>query len=113
VCDSLGVIPVPNNGTIRLPFEISGLHSDVGAPKIEVPDDFPEVDPTPIKPAPQPTAAATPSADEPSTTPPAEEPSNDDKPKGGIQSLWNWVTNTFNDIKGKISGFVKGESKDD
>ncbi|KAL8714426.1 MAG: hypothetical protein Q9220_001759 [cf. Caloplaca sp. 1 TL-2023] len=35
VCDSLGVEPKPNNGTLRLPLKTTGLHSDQ-------PDDVPE-----------------------------------------------------------------------
>jgi hypothetical protein len=113
VCDSLGVTPVPNNGTIRLPFEIVGLHSDVGAPKIEIPEDFPEVDPTPIKPYPQSTSSATPAASSsPSDEVPSAEAPKDDKPKGPIQSLWNWVTNAYEGIKGKISGLVNGKPGD-
>ena len=31
VCDSLGVTPLPNNGTLRLPLQPVGLHSDEAA----------------------------------------------------------------------------------
>jgi hypothetical protein len=41
VCDSLGLEPKPNNGTLRLPLKPVGLHADVGAPEIDVPFDPP------------------------------------------------------------------------
>ncbi|KAL8731534.1 MAG: hypothetical protein Q9166_003380 [cf. Caloplaca sp. 2 TL-2023] len=39
ICDSLSVVPKPNNGTIRLPLRPAGLHSDPTAPGLEAPDD--------------------------------------------------------------------------
>ena len=42
VCDSLGIKPVPNNGTLRLPLKPIGLHSDEGVVPPDVPDDPPE-----------------------------------------------------------------------
>jgi hypothetical protein len=39
VCDSLGIEPKPNNGTLRLPFSPVGLHLDDGAPILETPPD--------------------------------------------------------------------------
>ncbi|KAJ4524826.1 putative pyrophosphatase/phosphodiesterase [Exophiala dermatitidis] len=39
VCDSLGIAPHPNNGTLRLPLKPEGLHSDPGAPGLETPAD--------------------------------------------------------------------------
>jgi len=39
VCDSLGVVPQPNNGTLRLPFQPEGLHNDTDAPTLETPAD--------------------------------------------------------------------------
>ena len=35
VCDSLGIEPKPNNGTLRLPLKPIGLHSDKSAPSEE------------------------------------------------------------------------------
>lgn len=32
LCDSLGIYPAPNNGSLRLPFEPVGLHSDEPSP---------------------------------------------------------------------------------
>lgn len=42
VCDSLGLEPKPNNGTIRLPFKTIGLHDEDS--QLEIPDDPPDVD---------------------------------------------------------------------
>jgi predicted AlkP superfamily pyrophosphatase or phosphodiesterase len=39
VCDSLGVKPHPNNGTLRLPLQTIGLHSDEDAPVLDTPLD--------------------------------------------------------------------------
>ncbi|OCL05588.1 Phosphodiest-domain-containing protein [Glonium stellatum] len=39
VCDSVGVTPKPNNGTLRLPLKPVGLHSDPDAPTDETPSD--------------------------------------------------------------------------
>ena len=39
VCDSIGVIPKPNNGTLRLPLKPVGLHSDPEVPVEETPPD--------------------------------------------------------------------------
>lgn len=52
VCDSIGVAPMPNNGTLRLPFKPVGLHSDPDAPKPSTPaDPVPPIPPTePTKP---------------------------------------------------------------
>ena len=47
VCDSLGVDPQPNNGTLRLPFKPVGLHSDEGTPTLETPNDPPAHSVTP------------------------------------------------------------------
>lgn len=41
VCDSLGIKPHGNNGTIRLPMKTEGLHSDSGSGAVELPKDDP------------------------------------------------------------------------
>ncbi|TID17086.1 Phosphodiest-domain-containing protein [Venturia nashicola] len=41
VCDSLGLEPKANNGTLRLPLKPVGLHTDDGAPEIDTPFDPP------------------------------------------------------------------------
>lgn len=44
VCDSLGIKPHPNNGTLRLPLKTQGLHSDPDALALETPYD-PDAEP--------------------------------------------------------------------
>ncbi|KAG9985333.1 Phosphodiest-domain-containing protein, partial [Aureobasidium melanogenum] len=44
VCDSVGISPKPNNGTLRLPLKPVGLHDSM--PPQEIPEDLPE-DPVP------------------------------------------------------------------
>jgi predicted AlkP superfamily pyrophosphatase or phosphodiesterase len=39
VCDTLGLKPHPNNGTLRLPLQTEGFHDDEDAPVLETPDD--------------------------------------------------------------------------
>jgi len=39
VCNSLGIQPRVNNGTLRLPLKTIGLHSDEDAPALETPND--------------------------------------------------------------------------
>lgn len=41
ICDSLHIPPRPNNGTIRLPLEPIGLHSDEENPPNDIPADLP------------------------------------------------------------------------
>lgn len=41
VCDSLGIEPKPNNGTLRLPLKTIGVHSDPAAAVHDVPEDLP------------------------------------------------------------------------
>lgn len=40
VCDSVGIVPKPNNGTLRLPLKPIGLHDSM--PPTEIPEDMPE-----------------------------------------------------------------------
>lgn len=41
VCDSLGIEPKPNNGTLRLPLKTIGLHSDEPSSTVDMPEDLP------------------------------------------------------------------------
>jgi predicted AlkP superfamily pyrophosphatase or phosphodiesterase len=45
VCDSLGIKPAPNNGTLRLPLKTEGLHDDTDASELETPHDPPQQGP--------------------------------------------------------------------
>ncbi len=46
VCDSLGVVPHSSNGTLRLPLQPVGLHSDIDEPALDTPADPVEHDST-------------------------------------------------------------------
>lgn len=50
VCDSLGIKPIANNGTLRLPLVPIGLHSDLPPTDDDTPSDLPS-DSTPTVPA--------------------------------------------------------------
>ena len=41
ICDSLGIEPKANNGTLRLPLKPVGLHSDKAEPTDSIPTDLP------------------------------------------------------------------------
>lgn len=105
LCDSLGVDPVPNNGTLRLPLKPVGLHSDEDAPSIDTPSDPPEPETTTsetasIKPTgtttvtPEPTSAAS-EAPEPTTN----SESDDEKAPTWWGTLWHKVGHKFDDFK--------------
>ncbi|CAN8100338.1 unnamed protein product [Discula destructiva] len=70
LCDSIGLTPAPNNGTLRLPFKPVGLHDDVSA--IDVPSDpVTSYTLTPTS-APTPTPVSTPALDPTPTPTPAK-----------------------------------------
>ncbi|KAJ5157697.1 pyrophosphatase/phosphodiesterase [Penicillium canariense] len=87
LCDSLGIDPLPNNGTLRLPLKPVGLHSDEHTPPLVRPSDPPESS----------TTTAGPSGPTPATTgaPPATESGSD---KQG-PSWWGTVSDKFKDFK--------------
>lgn len=69
VCDSLGIDPLPNNGTLRLPLHPVGLHSDEDTPPVERPADPPEPTSSTVV-SPEPTSSASDAPTEPSTSDP-------------------------------------------
>ncbi|KAJ5698743.1 pyrophosphatase/phosphodiesterase [Penicillium macrosclerotiorum] len=84
VCDSLGINPLPNNGTLRLPLQPVGLHSDEDTPPLVRPSDPPE----------QPPATVAPSAPTPPVVeaPPAtDSESEDEKGPTWWGTLWTKV----------------------
>lgn len=84
VCDSLGIEPAPNNGTIRLPFKTSGKHSQ--AEPMETPEDppstavLPAIIPVPI----------------PSDMPPLED--EDDLASPTISASLVWTTDSHGSL---------------
>jgi hypothetical protein len=125
VCDSLGIQPSPNNGTLRLPFKVTGLHSDPKAPALEAPDDLPTTGtgPTVVKPSlptipsdPEiPTKPVKPS--KPAKPSPPAKPAEPEKPgqdenhgKPGSGSWWEWLSDKVDEAKDLIKG-IFGSSK--
>ena len=126
VCDSLGLTPAPNNGTLRLPLKPVGLHSDLESALNEIPTDPVEVDAatssspsatmsTTLDPlssasasAPGPgdvasslessTPVPTPSAT--ASAPPAQ-PSD-----SGSSHWWDWLTHKADEIQEWVDDFV-------
>jgi hypothetical protein len=123
VCDTLGVAPAPNNGTLRLPFKPVGHHEDIDAPKIEIPYDPPStgVGEDPDKPVPvwpvNPTTPEQPaepeSPVEPATSTMPAQPAEPDHPaapedpkKNKLHKWWEWVASTFEEAKKKLKGML-------
>ena len=99
ICDSLGIDPLPNNGTMRLPLKPVGLHSDTTTPPLQPPLDPPGPS-VPVN-GPEPTSPATYST--PAEPPPATNSESDDE-KGSTWwgTLWNkldqwkqWASEVF------------------
>jgi hypothetical protein len=117
VCDTLGINPAPNNGTLRLPFKPVGHHADPDAPKPETPYDPPSegVGEAPAEAAPvevgtpdQPVQPEAPTKPEPAIEP--EQPEQPEKPeepkKGKLHKWWEWLAGTFEDAKKKLKGML-------
>ncbi|KAJ5591980.1 pyrophosphatase/phosphodiesterase [Penicillium hispanicum] len=86
ICDSLGIDPLPNNGTLRLPLEPVGLHSDANAPPLQPPSDPPGDTSTPTS-GPEPTSPAT---EAPTKASPATEAENGaEKESSWWDAVWN------------------------
>ncbi|RYC56248.1 hypothetical protein CHU98_g9970 [Xylaria longipes] len=131
LCDSIGMDPMPNNGTLRLPLKVVGLHNDEIA--LEQPEDpvptstSEEVATGMMSILPVTTSSATrkptttlgvdPVGDEPKKpTPPAkpekpqqpekpEKPEEPEKPDEG-SSWWDAVQDTFDWAKDKFNDFI-------
>lgn len=109
ICDSIGISPLPNNGTLHLPFTTIGLHSDDDAPSLDTPADPPQTAAT-MSPSPSPsttsvfpTSAVAPPSQETPTESPAnpDDEENDDVDDGtsSLQSFYDGVKDTLSSIK--------------
>jgi hypothetical protein len=127
LCDSLGIEPMPNNGTLRLPLKPVGIHRPEDTPggladpqeeSTTTPESNNHKKPTvaadtsavgrPTVPA-RPTPSQ--SDNESSTDQPAPsdegkdaEPADGDSSKGGIKGIWNWLTGEVEKVWHKITG---------
>jgi predicted AlkP superfamily pyrophosphatase or phosphodiesterase len=116
VCDSLGIQPHPNNGTLHLPLKTEGLHSDAGAEQLETPHDADEdnspaetsnADET-VHPSVNPTTEAEPAATSTSEPGSDDEKQDDEKAKANwwsflhdqLQKAKDWAKQFIDSIKG-------------
>ncbi|KAL4927065.1 alkaline phosphatase family protein [Aspergillus undulatus] len=122
LCDSLGIEPHPNNGTLRLPLKPSGLHSDEDAPALDSPSDPPTTQ-TAAGTAPGSTAVTAPSASaSPSAKPHETKPEGSAEDEPGTSwwgDLWDkvedfaedtkdWASDLFEDVKDGFSDSRRG-----
>lgn len=135
LCDSIGLTPAPNNGTLRLPLKPVGLHDE--SPAIEVPSDpvtSYTITPTPT---PTPTPESEPSKAlgvDPVVTgdtsgsvgidlpkePGLEEEADEELleaaknwwewAKDEFGKAWSWTTDKANEALGKIKGDASAEA---
>ncbi|KAF2750965.1 Phosphodiest-domain-containing protein [Sporormia fimetaria CBS 119925] len=119
VCDSIGIEPRPNNGTLRLPLRPVGLHTDPDTPPDETPQDpvtssTPSSTPLPSLSSLSSTASAiqelVPSSHiaQPAspTTRTAPEPSSH-----GGSSIWDWITHQAEELEEWVDGIIHGHEQ--
>ncbi|KAE8351378.1 alkaline-phosphatase-like protein [Aspergillus coremiiformis] len=101
ICDTLGLDPRPNNGTLRLPLRPVGLHSDKDTPALESPSDPPRVPPS--------TTSAAPASNSPTATATTPADSEDDHPSTWWGTIWDklgnlkdWAGDLFDTVKDKL-----------
>ncbi|KAL2866485.1 alkaline phosphatase family protein [Aspergillus lucknowensis] len=109
LCDSLGIAPHPNNGTLRLPLKPSGLHSDEDAPVLDNPSDPPATQSaaSATSAGPSPTAA-TPHSPSPSPANPKEDAGDEADTWWGsiwgkVEELKDWASDLFESVKDNIT----------
>ncbi|KAL5338879.1 alkaline-phosphatase-like protein [Aspergillus crustosus] len=131
LCDSLGLNPHPNNGTLRLPLKPSGLHSDEEAPTLDNPSDPPTTqlpseaaaDNSSSITATPPVALQTDSDANPAAATPTASPTESPKPDtdsdkpaadtdtggwwgsiwGKVEELKDWASDLFSSVKDEVS----------
>lgn len=119
ICDSLGIDPLPNNGTLRLPLTPVGLHSDEDTPALERPADPPVHSSTnTVLPAPSSPASQAPSAEGSGKSTQSDDEDEDDKPstwldylKDKFDDLKDWAGDTFGSAKKWARGLVSTEER--
>ncbi|KAL2816251.1 alkaline-phosphatase-like protein [Aspergillus cavernicola] len=102
LCDSLGITPHANNGTLRLPLEPSGLHSDGEAPVLDNPSD-PPLTQTAAAPPPTSSTAAVASGSPlaaSSSAKPEEEPE--------LETWWGGIWDKVEELKDWASDLLEG-----
>jgi hypothetical protein len=115
VCESIGVHPVTNNGSLHLPLRIEGLHSDEGAPVIDTPHDADE-DADTTEP---PDGAQNEQSQETNTTEDGASPADEGKKswlqflKDGIDKAKEWAKQFAEALKGNHPGDKVETGKDE
>ncbi|KAK4973335.1 hypothetical protein LTR66_011171 [Elasticomyces elasticus] len=114
VCDSIGVAPKANNGTLRLPLRPVGMHD--GAPPAEVPDDPPRENDQAVDAAAAllPASPASTNAQAAPTRPIVHDGlSQDEADEGdkGINLSWEWVTGKLDGLKVWATGVSEPDDK--
>jgi predicted AlkP superfamily pyrophosphatase or phosphodiesterase len=130
LCDSLGIEPQPNNGTLRLPLKPVGSHdaenqqeppADPPSPaETSHPTKFvhperptipgapaPNPTPTPVLTVDQPTMPSKPSSTQTDAAQPthaAKEGDEDESVEGAIKGWWDWFTDKVGGVWDKITG---------
>jgi hypothetical protein len=121
LCDSVGISPAPNNGTLRLPLKTIGLHSDQHT-GLDTPADPVEAVPVSTSVSLEPSVTPTKSISVDKPTPePIEQPSDADgngdsdsdssddqsatnKIQSSITEFWDWFTGKISHWWDKVSG---------
>ncbi|KAF6812665.1 ectonucleotide pyrophosphatase phosphodiesterase family member 1 [Colletotrichum musicola] len=130
LCDSVGLVPKPNNGTLRLPLSPLGTHQSEDTP--EEPQDPVPAYTTSQTSAPAATSSppaadsATPTPEKtiqvdpphPSATDDAEESEGADedaiqKGKEAMIGIWDWITDKFDKVWNKITGSKNEDGSED
>ena len=115
ICDSLGVVPHPNNGTLHLPLKPIGLHSDDPNPVEDVPADFSaDAENNSLLTAPEPLSTSS-SADEPSAEPTrpvigngedAGDDGDEEEDKEELSEWWAYVISKVEAAKAWAAGLA-------
>lgn len=128
LCDSVGLVPKPNNGTLRLPLSPLGTHQSEDTPA--EPQDPVTAYTTSQTSAPAPTSSspADPATPTPEKTiqvdPPRPSPTDDagesegadedaiQKGKEAMIGIWDWITDKFDKVWDKITGSKKEDESE-
>ena len=102
LCDSIGIEPLVNNGTVRLPLRPIGFHHDEDVPPLPSPEDPPlpsQTHPEPSTLTASQSVSATSTAEPPAPTTSTEDeqstPSWWDSIKGSFESFKDWALGLF------------------
>ena len=112
ICDSIGIEPAPNNGTLRLPLTPAGLHTDPDAPSEETPADPVDAPTTTSSTANAntasqlPTSAAAPPASPSKTSSPTSSAPPAESSAPADESWWEWLTHKAENAEEWVDDFL-------